>query len=120
MQGARPDGRISRTTRALPLRAELAGSSGLSTQDRWRQGRFGNGFPLFGSTQFRRLCGGDKCVPRPRWEANDRTREVGRIPDRHGTRRCRNLDAVTIPDAVARLAPYAVMNIEGRHIGMLP
>jgi hypothetical protein len=102
------------------LDARTAGSIGPSTRDGRRHGRFRSGFQLFGSTLFRRLCGGDKCAPRPRWEANNRTREVGRIPDHHGTRRRRNLDAVTIPDAAARLAPYAGMNMEGRHIGMLP
>jgi hypothetical protein len=97
-----------------------SGSIGPSTRDGRRHGRFRSGFQLFGSTLFRRLCGGDKCAPRPHWEANNRTREVGRIPDHHGTQRRRNLDAVTIPDAAARLAPYAGMNMEGRHICMLP
>jgi hypothetical protein len=77
-------------------------------------------FPRYWDTRFRRPCGSDKSTPCPRREANNRTREVGGIPDHHDARRGCNLDAITVPDAAARLAPYARMNIEGRHIGMLP
>jgi len=73
-----------------------------------------------GGTQLRHLCGNDKSTPCLRRVANYQTRGASRIPDHHGVRRCRDLDAVTARDTVARLAPYARIYIEGRHIGMLP